>query len=703
MEYYGKILCISANDLTYDDRPSLVDGTADYSRSRVLDGRHPSMLPPEVLAPIMSEANYKQLKARGKINVVRAGKGLGNYALVEVATLPQRFRDRIKEKYGEMKGDILRDWFAQHYVVDAHARAFYTRFRFENGDALPPEHINEYTVNASVLQAVIALMNDTRVMRKAMQGDSVNWGKMAGAISYYQAEFGHTLPLSVNRFKARVNEFRENGYECLISKKFQNQNTRKVTHRIERLVLSLAALEERPYVTVVMEMYNQFLCGEIEVADIETGEVFSSEEFIDRKGNPVVLSEGTISNILNEHKNRALLSKVHDSGWDFNNRYRPYHLRRVANYAGSKISLDDRDLPRPMHNGQRVKAYYAYDVASGAVVGYAYSRLKNKELFIDCMRNMFQTLDRNGLYMPAELEVEHHLVSNFADGLMQAGTVFPLIRWCNPGNSREKRAEHFNRGKKYGVEKRLQTNIGRWYAKLEANRPKEEKVYDEQNNTYKVKTYSYEELVADDVRALTEWNNQQHPNQKKYPGMTRWDVLCQTQNPNLAAWDKHVLYRYIGECTETSIRQNMYCTVQYQQYRLPSPEVIEKLAPRNNKVTAYYLPDIDGNINEVYIYQNDKYIATCGLLERYNEATVEQTEADREAYTEQAKFVSQFDRMMKEGKIRKVAVVSKSEVQEMDRLKVRSVSMVPVIPEDDDDYSEYMDTELIKERARASV
>lgn len=50
---------------------------------------------------------------------------------------------------------------------------------------------------------------------------------------------------------------------------------------------------------------------------------------------------------------------------------------------------------------------------------------------------MFQTLDRNGMYIPAELEVEHHLVSDFADGLMQAGTVFPLIRWCNPGNSRE--------------------------------------------------------------------------------------------------------------------------------------------------------------------------------------------------------------------------------------------------------------------------
>ena len=701
MEYFGKILCISANDLTYDDRPVIVNGQPDYSHSRVLDGRDPSTLSAEILAPIMSVPNYKQLKARGQINVVRDGGGLGNYVLVEVATLPVRFRERIQEKYGEMKVDILRDWFAQHYVMDAKARAFYTRFRFDNGEALPPEHINEYTVNASVLQAVIALLNDTKILRKAMQGGGVNWSEMAGAISYYQAEFGHTLPLSTNRFKARVNEFRESGYECLISKKFQNQNKRKVTYTIERLVLSLAAQKERPYATVVMEMYNQFLCGENEVFDLETGEVYNPEEFVDKKGNPIVLSEGTIANILNDHKNKALLSKVHDSSWDFNNRYRPYHLRKVATFAGSKISLDDRDLPRPMHNGQRVKAYYAYDVASGAVVGYAYSRLKTKELFIDCMRNMFQTLDRNGLYMPAELEVEHHLVSNFADGLMNAGTVFPLIRWCNPGNSREKRAEHFNRTKKYSVEKRLQTNIGRWYAKLEANRPKEEKVYDELNNTYKVRTYSYEELVADDIRAIQEYNSQLHPNDKKYPGMTRWDVFCQTQNPDLAAWDRHVLYRYIGECTETSIRQNMYCTVQYQQYRLPSPDVIEKLAPRNNKVLAYYLPDIDGNTNEVYIYQNDKFIATCALLERYNEATAEQTDADREAYIEQSKYVAQFDSMMRQGKIQKVAVVSKKDAQEMAQMEVKPV-VIP-IEQDDEDYSEYMDTESVKKRARASV
>ena len=701
MEYYGKILCISYNDLTYDDRPVMVNGKADYSRSRTLKGVHPSTLSEEELAPIMSIPNYKKLAAKEKINVVRSGRGLGGYVLVEIATMPLRFQERIKLKYGDMKEDVIRNWLGSHYHIDAKAREFYTRFRFDNGDTLPPEHIQEYTVNASVIEAVMRAMEDATFMRKAMKAGPVNWGELAGAISYYQAEFGHTLPVSSNRFKKRVNDFKANGYESLISRKFMNQNRRKVTYDIERLLLSIDAQPEQPFNTTVWEQYNLFVQGELELYDPETGEVLNPADFTDKDGNPLVLSPATVANYLNNPKNKALRGKLHMSQWDFNNAYRPYHLRSIGEYSLSKVSLDDRDLPRPMKDGNRVKAYYAYDVVSGAVVGYAYNRYKTTELFLDCMRNMFQTLDRNGMYIPAELEVEHHLVSDFADGLMQAGTVFPLIRWCNPGNSREKRAEHKNREKKYGVEKRTQVGIGRWYAKLEANRPKEEKVYDEKNNTYKVKTYSYEELVADDIRAIETFNAQPHPNQKRYPGMSRWDVLCAHQNPNLAPWDKAVLYRFIGQHTETTIRQNTYCTVMYNQYGLPSPEIIEKLEPRNYKVDAYYLPDADGTINEVYIYQNGRYIATCKPVARYNENTAEQTEADKAAYTEQSKYVAQFDKMMKDGKIKRVGILAKEEAKLITEVQAEAVPL-PTQAEEED-YSAYMDISAFEHDAVAKI
>ena len=251
------------------------------------------------------------------------------------------------------------------------------------------------------------------------------------------------------------------------------------------------------------------------------------------------------------------------------------------------------------------------------------------------------------------------------------------------------------------MEKRSQQNIGRWYAKLDANRPKVEKVYDEENNTYRVPTYSYEQLVADDIASINEWNSQLHPNQKKFPGMTRWDVLCGTQNPNLRPWDKAVLYRYIGERTETSIRQNAYLTVNYEQYRLSSPDVIERLAPRNYKVDAYWLPDADGNVEEIYIYQNGRLIDTCKRVVRYNEATAEQTEADKEAYTEQAKYVARFDKMMKDGKISRVGILRKDDSKAIAGVKAKAVT-VPVQREEDD-YSAYMDVAHFEAEAIAKI
>lgn len=622
MEYYNNQLCISVRELT----------------------------------AVMTEANYRQLAARGKLTVVRRACR-GQYALVAVESLPDKYREAVRIRYPEGSTAVLHELFRHSYAVDAEARAYYAAFRFEDGDTLPPEKIREYTVNASVIRSVQRLLADTRALRRAQQGGRVQWSELAACVSFFKQEYGHTLPESTLRFQRKVADFNREGYACLISGKFRNQNSRKVTHRIERLLLSLDSLPQRPFNSTVAEMYNAFVRGELEVYDPKTGELFDPADFTDKHGEPIALCEATVANYLNTPRNRALRAKLHDTDWTFNNTYRPHHNRTSPRWAFSKISLDDRDLPRRMADGTRVKAYYAYDVASGCVIGHAYNRLKTADLFIDCVRDMFRLIDRQGWNCPAEVEVEHHLVNNFADGLVRAGTIFPFVRWCNPANSQEKRAEHFNRAKKYGTEKRLQVGIGRWYARLEANRPRVEKIYDEHNDNYRERTYSYDELVADDLRAIHDYNHALHPNQKRYPGMTRWEVLCSTQNPSLAPVDKTLLYRFIGFRTRTSLRRNMYCTVRGVKYALPNPELIGRLAPNDYSVVACYLPDEQGEIPEVYLYQGDTFIACCRPVPLYNEAHAEQTDDDRDNYARQAAYVARFDAMMRRDRIRKVEIL----------------------------------------------
>ena len=139
----------------------------------------------------------------------------------------------------------------------------------------------------------------------------------------------------------------------------------------------------------------------------------------------------------------------------------------------------------------------------------------------------------------------------------------------------------------------------------------------------------------------------------------------------------------------------------YNQYGLPDPKLIEKLEPRNYKVEAYYLPDADGNIPEVYIYQNGNYIATCGIIQRYNEADAEKTEDDVKAYIEQAKYVARFDAMMKKEKIHKIGILRPE-----DKRIIEHTEAVPVVlplQEQEDELAEYMNVDRYRQEGRKSL
>lgn len=686
MEYYGKILCISKEDLTRDDRPNVQNGFADYSQSRSFDYIHPSMKAAEELAPIMTESCYDQLAFRGKIQVVRKGIGRGVTSLVSVESLPARYKKLVDKKYGGMDTEILRNWFASHWEVDPAARCFYSQYRLPSGKPLEPEQQQEYTLNASALQSVIRLMDDVRMKRAVMQGSRVRWEEMAGAISFFQKEFGHTLPLSVNRFRKKVNDFLANGYASLVSRKFGNQNTRIVDINIERLVLGLATLPNKPWNTSVGEMYNQFIDGGLQICDPETGEMFDPADFV-RKGKPARLSQSTINNILNRPKNQVLINSRLMSWSTFMHEQRPHVHRHAPEFSFSKISFDDRDLPRKLKDTkQRPKAYYAYDAASQCVVGLAYNRNKNVDLVVDMFRDMFRRMERNGWNCPAQVEVENHLMSQWKDSFLKAGTLFPFVRFCAALNSQEKRAEQFNGAKKRSIEHKNHLGIGRFYAKNGKYRTESRKISDDRNDTYEDKEYyTWEQLIEEDMADVHEFNHSLHPNQKKYPGMTRWDVLCGNMNPALQPVDKAILYRFIGEHVVTSIRRNSYCRVNYKDLWLSSPDILDRLAPNDNQVDAYYLPDEDGNMGDVYIYQNGVLLDQLTDVGTFNEADAEQTDADKAIMTEQNKLISRFDAMVKKEAIAPVATLKTETAGRIAQARAKPVLQAGAVAETDAD------------------
>lgn len=626
MEYYGNMWCISAREL--------VDGG------------------------IVSQSNYQNWVNRKRIDVVRRGGGAsGQYALVAVDSLPRDYRAKVEELYPNAKLTHLVCWVRSNYEIDQSAVAFF-HSREQAGLDLPPEKIREYVVNASVLNCCIRLYERAATAQK-MFGGKYNWDEMAASIKALQMELGHTLPTSTLRFRKKVNEYKRDGYGCLISGKFGNQSARRVTLKVERLVISLACQENQPYNKSVWEQYIMFVTGELDVWSYITGELYNPDDFVDKDGEPLYLSESTINNILNKPNNKMLIEQRLRSNTTFMHEQMPHVHRHGGDFSLSQITMDDVDLKRRMPGNKYVHVYRAWDVVSQCVVGVSYSRGKDQGLVVDCFRDMFRLCAKQGWGMPAGIEVENHLMTQYREGFLQTGVAFSRVHFCAPQNSQEKYAEPLNSAFQKFLHSRHEGQ-GRFYLKGK-NRIDQKKVSDGFNHTFEDKKYyEWEELLADDRADVFEWNHQLHPNQKKFPGMTRWDVLCECVNPTLQPLDKMTLARYIGERVETSIRRNSTVRVAHEDWWLSDTSVLEKLRPNDYKVTAYYMPDEEGKPTEVYIFQGDKYIDHVEKVETYNRVMAEQTEEDVVKYIEQQKKIAKFGKYVRDHAIEQVGVMKKT-------------------------------------------
>ena len=632
METYKNIFCISSRDITAGDPHS------DSVKER----------------PVMNYGSFHMFYSRaGKLNpklVVRKGGGPNTPVLLNYDLLREDIKRGLFEKYGNVKRFSQTNRLQELIEPDFHASKFFNEFLFDDESNIKPQRQVEYNANAMILNAAGRFYAEAKGRIRSRSGVTTGiWNAISFSVnSLDPTRYPHTLPTHPLRLQEKFSRYMEKGYLHLIHKGTKNVNARKTTDAVERLIISLYCRQNLPFGTWVYDNYMQFLSGSLTIVDIETGLMYDRDDFFnDEKGTYITISKSTVWNIINNPANAIIIDRLRNNRIDHITQNTPYNHRKLPQYSLSKISMDDRTLSRKTTDGKWLNAYVAFDVLSDAIIGCVYSiDSPSVSMVWDCFRDMYRTLDTNNLMWPGEVEVENHLMKDIAEDM---NGMFSYVTFCAPGLSRSKRAEHKIHSLKYGDEKKHQVGIGRWNQKGAYKTKSENKDED-----YKQPRLPVETLIADASESNNRFNNALHPNQKMFPGKTRWQVLVENMGPDLSRPQKHKLFRYLGLRTETSIRNNDFATVMYEKYAIDNQGAISRLKPNNYNVEAYYVPDTDGNIGEVYLYQGDTFITRSTKIERYNEAKMERTEHDEQIRTDQAKRQAHFFKTEKDGIAEKI-------------------------------------------------
>lgn len=204
-------------------------------------------------ANILSKSNYDALVRRGKMHRITTG-GNGRTALIAYESIPQRFKEQIEtliNPYEEAKHII----FADYIQPDSQAEAFFASYFLEDGTKLPEIKQKEYTHQAVIFNTVQHIATNVVVQRK-FGGRSQMWAKMLEAVQNLPSVWLHTRYKNVQSFKRAYKKYTSEGYESIVSGKFLNNNSAKLTGEVAEFLLGLYFLPIKYTVPELMDIYN---------------------------------------------------------------------------------------------------------------------------------------------------------------------------------------------------------------------------------------------------------------------------------------------------------------------------------------------------------------------------------------------------------------------------------------------------------------
>lgn len=555
--------------------------------------------------------------------------GNGRQMLIAYDSLPPE----IKKGLGDpRKSDHVLEKF---YNTDPGAVDFFTTFTFDcDGTGLDIEHQEKYITNASVLKAVIKLRDDREQCRRSMGGSMVGITQtlLDDTQSFQKTlekkhKVKHTLPPGLKQFSKVLKDFQSEGYVSLISGKHKSANALKVTElTIELLNNLFSGQSDKPTATKIHRQYSSFLDGYTTVINNNSGEIYNPKDF--KK-----LSDATIKAYMAQWSNKiGNYAKRSGDRQKLMGQFKTYHSFEKVKFAGSMISIDDRQPPFKTLAGNRIWFYNGIDLGSEAFTCWVHGETK-EGIITEFYRQMVRNYAMWGFNLPHELECEMSLNSSFRETFLREGAMFQKVK-IEANNARGKRIERYFGELRYRIEKERTGWLARPTALSESN---QSRVPIEQ-----IPRVPVDDIINGCLQDIENWNNEFH---SVHTNMTRWEVFEQMQHPNLKPTNYLAILPHIGLRTVTSCNvgivrlNNDECLIGYEGKVASGAKLIQSMKLIEGKeVTVRWLDDNYKGILKAFAYLGTEMICELVRKPRYSRADLEKTDEDRNAEEIMSKY-----------------------------------------------------------------
>jgi len=176
-------------------------------------------------------------------------RGPNTPTLVRWDSIPRDWQKMAIEAFGEPVKQIRQRFFEKHYNRDSAAFNFFSDHRYGDDIRLSDETIEEYTINASVLNNVEYCYSHKKAYIMSLKGSHTRltdpltgeikdaWTQIVNDCNRFRDVEPHTLPANAAALRRTLKEYKKLGYRKLIHGNFGNKVAQKVKDITQESVL----------------------------------------------------------------------------------------------------------------------------------------------------------------------------------------------------------------------------------------------------------------------------------------------------------------------------------------------------------------------------------------------------------------------------------------------------------------------------------